>query len=442
MTQYQPIQCIAQEELACYPKSVHVLHHPFANVLVVAVTHDNDALRFATRRKKSFFTIAELPTPNPSGEPMRVIRVPSPAAVTSLTLVRSLNGEDVFVIVQCTKSSGATRAVQTYLYRRTVEEDEENEEASRGGDSSSAGRPYSASPSRRAATVVYQRLTRVLDSTTVPWSAAACLQGWERAQGMDNGERTTPTSHAHYIAAASITESSTALHLVSVTGPKARVHLTVELDALSRFPVRQIVPLPGAYPMRFLCVCHNSLVDVNLERHASPSPVTGQSADETIVTTSNAVLTRAWRCAPEVSLTCCAMRDCHIIAGTSSGSLLLWDFRDERVTAATNIEGSTAPVTGIHATDASTFLSCSLDGTLLCWMESPEAYGSHQPATGGGDHVLYQPGIAAQRFPYVSHPVNGECSSLSGEGWVGMAGDGNLVAIIGEFGTLQLFLRV
>eukprot|EP00796_Vickermania_ingenoplastis_P004025 gene4025-2879_t len=342
------------------PRALQVVHHPFAGVVIAAVVHDGPGVR-RSGTESAFFT------------PLRVIRVWAPGhRATCLTMLRSATGEDLFLLVQCEHidaDGGSGVQHLTYLYKR-IEDDTSGE-------------------------VIYQRLPRAVETGNYWWSAATGLHGWEK---VDSVGTSAPPSDWR----------PSALHLLTRTGTQVSLNITVEVDALAQMPITNMCHMPGC-SLRFLCTAHNSLMEIDLEKVGA-----GASAGNANVMSSNAVITRAWRCATEVSLTCATVKDHLIVCGTSFGSLMLWDLRDSGA-AATCETGHSAPISGVHATDAGTIVSASIDGTLLCWLD-----------VGEGNAPLWKPHVLQES---------------AGEGMLDLSGDGNLFAAIGEYGTLKFFLR-
>lgn len=368
------VECVAQEEVSQRPDKVHLAYHPFGGVAIIAVTHQ------PVQGKKPFFTIAELLTPNSGGEPLKLMKVRTPGhRVINLAIVTSCSKEDVYITVQCAhRCPGGVEQVKTYLYKRVSDDD----------DCDANGIP----------SVVYQRIPRAMKQIDHgSWTASASLEGWDKI----HREEPTPC-----IVAATNSERSPALHVISIKRNELYVDASVELDALS-FPISDVIAIPGC-SRRFLCVSHNSVVEVD---------AAALSGEET--------RHRCWQCSPVVSITAGAMRDNLLICGTSNGGVVLYDYRDPAIPGSSCLtETSNAPITGLFAPDAATVVTCSLGGDLIVW--SQEETNVRSSAIVGG-HFPLTPTV-------VEEPT--------GEGWVGMAGNGNLLAVVGEFGTLKVFLRV
>lgn len=425
------LQRAAAGEISPYPQSINVLLHPFAGVVVTAVTHDLVSFKIiGEERIPNFFTIAELSTPNITGAPLRVLKVRAPGTeILSLSLTRSTDGHDLFVIVQTAdhqhsnkEGDSSVNDIKTYLYKRIETPSSESSNVE----------------------VAYQRFPEPLalkECGSVPWTCSVSLNGWETISDSSSGNSNENSDQERDFllnmaaASCSANSQSTALHFFSISRMKGKKMLTVNVEALSNFKVTKMFRFPGC-ESRVFCVCHNAVVEVDFN---AVQALQTSTDGEVCRASTNAVVKRAWRTAPESPIISCGLKDRFLIAGTASGAVILWDLQDERVKAIAELPCTTAPVTGLYITDASTFYSCSLDGTLLCWRESLDCFGSE---------LLSSNEERYQRFPYSASTVemvegdSNHFTRVSGEGWVDMGGDGNWMAVAGEFGTLELFLRV
>lgn len=457
------LHCIANAQVSAYPQKVQLLRHPSAGVVVIAITHDSNALSLSQvargpipsacgqkKKKKSFFTIAEIKVPNLCSKPMRVMKVgvPKKCVVSSLTLIPCGEGKDLYVLVQCVEfSCGSVSAgsllmnkTHTYLYKRVEEVVEDRDGLL---DEEVVGREV---------IVFYQRLPtevnlsakcsecfdQFFDGASFPWSSSTFLAGWEEDY-KKNSQSASWTSPM--VAASTPPGQATSLHVLQVAGTRTRVVYSVEIEALSQFPVTSLLPIPGFAP-RFLGICHNSVVEFDLGK--------AEGASTAAVRTSNALLTRAWRCASEVPLASLAVKDNLLLAGSATGTVLLWELRDAVGVgvpkAAAQIHDSIAPITGLYASDASTFFTCSLDGKFFCWQSNClDAYGSEPYQHNGEEPPTCHFPFAPTEIPILVVSQGKEMCVApwyqNREGWVSMAGEGNLLAVLGEYGSLYLFIR-
>lgn len=457
------LHCIASAQVSAYPQKVHLLRHPSAGVVVIAITHDSNALSLSQvergpalstcaqkKKRTSFFTIAEIKVPNLCSEPMRVmkVRVPKNCVVSSLTLVPCGEGKDLYVLVQCVESSSGSvsagslfmNKTHSYLYKR-VEEVVESKDGL-----------LDEVILRKEVIVTYQRLPNELNLSVkssectdqhfggvcFPWSSSTFLAGWEEDY-KKNSQSASWTSPI--VAASTPPGQATALHVLQVAGTRTRVVYSVEIEALSQFPISAMLPIPGFAP-RFLGICHNCVVELDLGKV--------EGASMAAVCSSNTLLTRAWRCASEVPLVSIAVRDHLLLAGSATGTVLLWELRDAvgvgAPKAAAQVHDSVSPITGLYASDASTFFTCSLDGKFFCWQsDCLDAYGSEPYQHNGEEPPTCHFPFAPTEIPILAVSHGKEMCAApwyqNQEGWVSMAGEGNILAVLGEHGSLYLFIR-
>lgn len=457
------LHCIASGRVSPFSQKVQLFRHAFAGVVVVAITHDSSSLSLSqihshsasigNSSKKSggsFFTIGEIKAPNINGEAMNLmkVRVPKNRVVSSLAFVPSGDGRSLYVLVQCVASNASLSLADslvmnktyTYLYMR-MEEVAEKKDGLLGED-----------VVNREVVVSYKRFSRELElvmtenensaqlphAVSYPWSSSTWLPGWKQDT---QGKGPSSSLSSPMVAASTPPGKPTALHVLQVSGVRTRVAYTVNVEALSQFPISCMLPIPG-FGSKFIGVCHNSILELDLEKAEMESTSTMRS--------SNALVTRAWRCASEVPLMSFTVRDHLLLAGSATGTVLLWELRGDRSgglpKAAAQIRDSVAPITGIYACDASTFFTCSLDGKFICWQDdSIDAYGSdpclHSTGTSPTSHFPFGP--TEIPIPELSEEKELFSSFFgqSRESWVSMAGERNIIAVLGEYGSLFLFIR-
>lgn len=461
----QPLlHCIASAQVGPFPQKVEVFRHEFAGVVVVAITLDSNSLSLSqipsipngmgnSHRATggSFFTIGEIKAPNILGEEMKSIkvRVPKHRVVSNLTFVPSGDGKDLYVLVQCIESNDKIRLIgsevvgktYTYLYKRMEELKERTDGLldEKVVDSEVVVR-YKRFPDALDLGVRNNEpLTPFSCDISFPWSSVSWLPGFCSAS---HGTAPSTFLSPRIVAASTPPGRATALHVLQVAGIHTRLEYSIEVDALCQFPISSIVPIPG-YGSTFIALCHNSVVEIDLKKVESTSTSPVQS--------SNALLTRAWRCASEVPLTSVTVRDHLLLSGSATGSVLLWDLRGEKQSgmapkAAAQIQDSVSPISGIYACDASTFFTCSLDGKLICWQtDCLDSYDSESCLQYAGVSSTFSFPFTPTEIPIpvLSHEKTAPFSFLgqSREPWVSMAGEGNIVAVLGEYGSLYVFLR-
>lgn len=462
---------VAFTELSRDPQTVRLLHHTRGGVVIAAVAHRPAHTAHAASNPSAagtaplFFTVVEMPAPNECGLPLRVVRVrvPRPATrVNAISLIRSPDGEEVFVVVQAVEETAQSRgavlkSVATYVYRRqlvaaTGQGENEEEEGSNTAEVLSGG--------ETELRVRYQRLPRTVSGADGPlWTATA---SFSPAEVPIFGRPTTAaSSDTLALLTASCTTATdaeaaatTQLQLWSLSGTRLSLVATCRLPALTGFAVEEVLTVPGTQNVAILR-CHNALLEVDLaglrlECTRYPHTVT-----------TDAVLTRGWRLSPHAALTACAMKDAMLYAGTEDGRVLLWDYRTTTAAAPQSSASFKAPITGLYAPYATGFVSCDASGGVREWRdradvaEEEEAQegsaaaaerhtGNEEDEKGAGRGVLRDlagqaaaAAAAASLFPYCP------CAPVEvpggAEGCVAMDGHDNFAAVVSESGLLSVY---
>lgn len=473
---------VVTEDLPQAPRHVCVLHHTLDSVGIIAVSYAASLYETLPGPSSSplsghpplahvqgtssplYFTIAELDLPITAQSPdkrLRVQHVPVPGvAVTSLALLRSADGSSVYVVVQSVArrvAPGESPVTTTHVYRRVVHgaassasssggsssDDTDNEEDESKRGARGAGE-VSSSPPR----VRYQRLPRPVEDDGRVWTAATAINpvesGLPPRTTAANGAAPTARHPQHVVAASGSGwwRQTNALQVIQVDGTRGRLQHTIELPVLSQFECGAVLPLPGL-ASHVLVRCHHAVVEVDLHL---PAGVADPSAP--VVFTSNEAVRRTWRWTPHDRITACCVKDHLLYAGTEEGVVLIWDTRqsspDGEAPAPSRSAPTGVPITGIYAPYATDFVTCSLNGAVLAWRQG-EQDGTGNQSMPDAFHFPEAAAAAAVAggFPYSpSEPVSAVPSSagiVGAEGCVGVAGDSNLLAVIGESGRLQLF---
>ncbi|KPA78171.1 hypothetical protein ABB37_06343 [Leptomonas pyrrhocoris] len=470
---------VAFADLPRAPRSVRVLHHTSGGVVIAAVAYDPTPTLTPTSPSPPpppgplFFSVVEMPAPNERGLPLRVVhvRVPQPStAVNSLTLLRSADGEDVYLVVQAveavptppqTQFGVSPKSVTTYVYRRQVVKVEAaGADADRDGDAEgewsqaengnvegadlvsspvSAGAAGSGQGNGTAHTagvrIRYQRLPRTVADADGPlWTAATAFSAAETPIFGASAQAAAPAagtgSVALVTASAAVAASSSAnqLQLWCLTGTRLALAATYQIPALSGFPISQILTVPGTQDA-VLLRCHNSVVEVDV------AALRSGCAHYPHIVTTNALLTRAWRLSPHDRLTSCDTKDALLYAGTEAGDVVAWDLRTPTSSAA-NAQPLTSrsigvPITGLYAPYATGFITCDASGGVRDWVERGDMAEEdmHEGTNDGA--------AASSQFPYCSRvPVE---SPNGLEGCVAMEGHDNFAAVVTEGGRLSLY---
>lgn len=404
---------VAFADLPRDPQQVRVLHHSCCNVVIAAVaykpTHPTtNTTNAAHHRAPLFFTVAEMAAPNERSLPLRVVhvRVPAPYnAVNSLTLVRSSDGAEVYVVVQAAElpeqraSAAPPTSVATFVYRRQVaqlpadgRDDADDDEGDKDGYAAAAAAAASLHTSNAAeggSRVRYQRLPRpVAGGDAALWSAAT---GFSTAETPIFGAiaQATEALNAGGPAVALLTASCGApsgesdvvsantpsLQLWTLTGTRVALAATCSFPALAGFPISEIRTVAGTQNVALLR-CHNSVLEVDL------AALRGACVHFPHTVRTNAFLTRAWRLSPHAKLTACAVKDAMLYAATEEGCVVVWDLRQPTsfAAAAAVAEKSAAsqprvspstksPITGLYAPYATGFITCDAGGAVRDWRE-------------------------------------------------------------------------
>ncbi|SYZ65659.1 hypothetical_protein (plasmid) [Leishmania braziliensis MHOM/BR/75/M2904] len=287
------------------PQEVRLLHHTGGGVVIAAVSYTKTS-------SPLFFTVVEMAAPNEQALPLRVVhvRVPRPATVVSaITLMRSADGADVYVIVQAaekTNTDAAPTSTTSYVYRRQIVADDEQDDYAAEDDVVSSP---AASAVPAATRVRYQRLPRAFASAgATTWTAVAVFNPSENML-TDASSSVDPavTPTAAFITA-SCDGADNQLQLWQLRGTGVTLEATWRVPALAGFAVQEILTLPGTQDV-VLLRHHNSIIEVNLSALRSAcaygSTVTG-----------NTFLSRAWRWSVREQLTACAVKDALLYAGT------------------------------------------------------------------------------------------------------------------------------
>lgn len=397
------LHAIASANLRREPRNVRVMHHDLANVALIAISYEHLPPHST---EKNYVTVAELQLPYDSAQPLHVQHLEVPGVgVSSFALTRSVDGEQALLLVQCLfkkECAAAKETAETYVFRRAS--------------------GYEA---------IYVRLPRPVPTAGRIWTAAASLHSPE------NAVEPTATQHSMSVLAASgsgLLQQPNALQCVRVLGTKSEVPATVEIPALSAFEVGAVLPISGTGGAQAVLMCHHLLLQVDLRATLSTTSTSPTSS-------SNAVVRRTWRWSPHDQLTSCCLVDHLLVAGTEDGNLVLWDSRaDDADTPAARTHcptGSDSAITGLHAPNAACIVSCALNGDVWGW----------QVPTDGP-----LPAVGAPSFPYVRtapvvvrphHSTEERCAVVNSKGGcLGMSGDGNLVAVIREYGGLEVYVCV
>ncbi|KPI89559.1 hypothetical protein ABL78_1327 [Leptomonas seymouri] len=501
---------VAFTELPRDPQLLRVLHHTNGGVLIAAVAFK--AVPFSTSPETSpphraplFYTIVEMSTPNERMLPLRVIhvRVPRPSTVVnSITLLRSADGEDVYVVVQAAEVlghqqqlEGAPKSVTTHVYRRLVVKAEDEDAGSDAdgdlprsekdgleeGDLISSPVAAPAVGERRndamqeaGVRVRYQRLPRaVAGADSSLWTAATAFSAAEipifgvsaHTAATSAAAESIALVTASGVAAAGSDDalSENQLQLWSLNKTRLTLMATCRVPALCGFPVSHIVTIPGTQDVAVLR-CHNSLLEVDL------AALRKACAHDPHTVTTNAFVTRAWRLSPHVRLTSCAVKDTLLYAGTEAGNVVVWDLRrptssaarGSECGAATSAQPQTsmsikAPITGLYAPYATGFVTCDASGGVRDWRERSEmAEEDNNESSGAGAAAACvrssnmsdkgcEYGVLHDAAGLPASPQFPYCSRVpveapnGGEGCVAMDGHGNLVAVVSECGRLCLY---
>ncbi|KAG5505690.1 hypothetical protein JKF63_05025 [Porcisia hertigi] len=429
------------------PREVRLHHHTSGGVVIAAV-------RYTQASPPVFFTVVEMASPNEEALPLRVVhvRVPHPATfVSAITLVRSADGADMYIIVQAVESANTDRAPASttmHVYRRQIVADDDDDDDVHdyaAEDDVVSSPPPSVVPA--STRVRYQRLPRAFTSADTPvWTAVAAFCPSENMlANVSSSAGVEVTSTAAFITASG-GGADCQLQLWQLCGTRIELEATWRVPALAGFAVKEILPLPGTQDVALLRH-HNSIIEVNLSALRSACAY-GRTV------TGNAFLSRVWRWSAREQLTACAVKDALLYAGTEKGAVLVWDLRKPTSTAAA--AGSCGgppplcsvalktPITGLYAPYATGFITCDASGGVRDWRERAEAgVGENQeeePEEGALRDVAgmaASAAAAATQFPYCLRapvePPTGE------EGCVALDGHGNFAAVVGEFGRLSLY---
>ncbi|KAG5506056.1 hypothetical protein GH5_05738 [Leishmania sp. Ghana 2012 LV757] len=441
---------IAYTSLPRDPQEVRLLHHTSGGVVIAAV-------RYTQSSSPLFFTVVEMTAPNEQALPLRVVhvRVPRPATVVSaITLARSADGADIYVIVQAaekTNGNAAPSSVKSYVYRRQIVIDDEESGNGDEAHDHAAEDDVVSSPATSvvpaATRVRYQRLPRAFASAdSAIWTAAAAFYPSESTLTDVRSSVDVAVIPTTAFITASGGGADSQLQLWQLCGARVTLEATWRVPALAGFAVQEILTLPGTQDVALLRH-HNSIIEVNLSalRHACAygSTVTG-----------NAFLSRAWRWSAHEQLTACAVKDALLYAGTEGGAVLVWDLRKptSTATAAGSCGGPPplcsvalkTPITGLYAPYATGFITCDASGGVRDWRERDEAgVGENQNEEAEEGALRDVAGMAASaaaaatQFPYRSRaPVEVPTGE---EGCVALDGHDNFAAMVGECGRLCLY---
>ncbi|CAJ1023985.1 hypothetical protein, conserved [Leishmania lindenbergi] len=425
------------------PQEVRLLHHTGGGVVIAAVSYTKTS-------SPLFFTVVEMAAPNEQALPLRVVhvRVPRPATVVSaITLMRSADGADVYVIVQAaekTNTDAAPTSTTSYVYRRQIVADDEQDDYAAEDDVVSSP---AASAVPAATRVRYQRLPHAFASAgATTWTAVAVFNPSENML-TDASSSVDPvvTPTAAFITA-SCDGADNQLQLWQLRGTGVTLEATWRVPALAGFAVQEILTLPGTQDV-VLLRHHNSIIEVNLSALRSAcaygSTVTG-----------NTFLSRAWRWSVREQLTACAVKDALLYAGTEGGAVLVWDLRrpTSTATAAGPCGGPPplcsaalkTPITGLYAPYATGFITCDASGGVRDWRGRGEAgmYENQNEEVEEGAlrdvaGMAASSAAASTQFPYRSRaPVEVPTGE---EGCVALDGHDNFAAVVSECGRLCFY---
>ncbi|KAK7200187.1 hypothetical protein NESM_000069600 [Novymonas esmeraldas] len=446
---------VAYASLPRDPRDVRLLHHVGGGVVIAAVRYAPVASR------PLFFSVVEMSAPNERAAPLRIVhvRVPQPATeVSSIVLLRSADGAEVFVVVQAAERprvGAPATSTTTYVYRRQLVVEDSGSEGAGDEEASVdlvSSPPTSVALPTTAARVRYQRMPRAHTSAdAAPWTAAAAF--YPSANALTGASATgAAASVAAFVTVSGDGSGSSSsggggagcqLRLWQLTGTRVTLEAAWTVPALAGFAVREVLTLPGTQDV-VLLRHHSSVVEVDLAAVRSACAHGG-------AVTGNTFLSRAWRWSAHEQLTACAVKDALLYAATESGAVLVWDLRRPTTAAGLSCGGPPpqrsaelrAPITGLHAPYATGFITCDACGGVRDWRERGEAE-EEEEAEAAASRVLHDVGgaaaaaaVAAGAFPYRSRaPVEAPTGE---EGCAAMHGHDNFVAVVGECGRLCLY---
>ncbi|EPY26553.1 hypothetical protein STCU_06196 [Strigomonas culicis] len=416
------LQCIASLTLPGFPQQTQVLRHALKGVAVAAVSYAPTPAPSA----RPSFTIVEVRLPyDPRASP-QLTHVPLPGgAVTALTLVRSSDGEDLYVLAQCQRAPDADEegggATATYLYKRTEGEapqDVFDDDAIETNAQRHAYIPYGDD-----ACVYYKRLPRPVEDDGLRWSCVAPVTTLETSVGGG--------AAALVVAAGGggLTDRPTSLQLLQVQGTRAAPLCTVELGSLAHFVVEGVLPLPGTSDC-VLLRCHHCVVAVDLAAVLRRAKAGDAAA---------APLQQVWQWTPHDRLTAACVLDRYLFATTEDGAVVQWALDGALVASSRALAG--AGLRGLHAAHLTELFTAAADG-LYQWdyQDLRAEMAAGVPGTSAlADYPAATVRAATTTNPFAYVPQRLSEAAL-GEELLAMGGDGGVVAVVGEYGTLQLFV--
>ncbi|RNF02855.1 hypothetical protein TraAM80_06139 [Trypanosoma rangeli] len=279
-----PLQLLAQQYLPISPRHVSLLTTDGSGgnpAAVVAVSSAFDPLN------RVFFLEWDDPMEAAS---FRLSHVSVPgSSVTAIALMLSSEGV-VHCVVQGREGNGngvgdGGATAVSYVYRRTENSDEDSYDEDGG------------------AAVTYRKLPKAVEDDGRGWTTALHLHRGSCSRLVGEGGEGRVV-----VACGGERGEANALKLLRLRGTRMAVQQTIELPALSTFPVLQLREIDGD-AASVLALCHHAVLEVDTRLKQSDSVV------------------RAWKWTPHDPLIALAVKDNSIVAGTEEGVLVLWDLR-------------------------------------------------------------------------------------------------------------------